>query len=52
MGWLVAQGQVNAHGVLGTVSSPQETQPMSPVITYLFVTTLGILRVRGLCSEN
>lgn len=33
------------------VSSPQETQPMSP-ITYLFVTTLGIFRVRGLCNEN
>lgn len=34
------------------VSSPQETQPMSPIITYLFVTTLGIFRVRGLCNEN
>ena len=34
MGWLVTQGQVNARGVLGTASGPQETQPMSPVITY------------------
>ena len=52
MGWLVAQGQVNAHGILGTVSGLQETQLMSPVITYPLVTKLGIVRVLGLCSEN